>query len=452
MRILFKLGTIGGLMLLLLIPIGLTMGKISERADYRYTAKADIASIWTGEQQVLGPIIVQPYSLRRVEKWWNEKQEKYVEKEYFVDKQLLILPENLQIAGDMETELRRRGIYEVPVYTSDLDISGRFSAETVAEVKKQKNFHQFEKPYLFVHIRDIRGIDHFSKLVWDKHELEFLPGTRQTKFGTGVNVDLPAELQAPVQFSFKLRLRGMDALHVTPTGKETAMTLNSSWPHPKFVGNYLPGKREISQVGFTATWQTNQFATDIKADAQRCLEGECYPLTSNTFGVSLVQPIDIYFQSERAVKYALLFIGLAFTAFFLLEVLKSMRIHPVQYLLVGFSMAMFYLLLISFAEYLAFFTAYLISAAACVALTSFYVSFVLRKVRFGLQFAVALVAMYTVLFFIISAEDYALMTGSLLLFGVLALAMYFTRHVDWYALDALKTEFKFKKATPEPAA
>jgi inner membrane protein len=223
-----------------------------------------------------------------------------------------------------------------------------------------------------------------------------------------------------------------------PVGAATSVSLSSKWPHPGFGGRILPeaGTR-VSSDGFSAQWRTSHFATNLAQLHERCLQSrQCDAFNQHALALSFVQPVDLYQTVERSVKYGFLFIGLTFAAFFLLEVLQRRAIHPVQYALVGFALALFFLLLIALAEHLGFALAYAIAASACVALNGYYIAHALQSARRGAAFGVALAALYGLLYVILRAEDHALLMGSALVFACLALAMIATRRVDWYAIGA----------------
>jgi inner membrane protein len=218
-----------------------------------------------------------------------------------------------------------------------------------------------------------------------------------------------------------------------PVGRESRVHLTSDWPHPSFIGEFLPVKREISSAGFDASWQTSFFATNMEDVLSRCADAKsgCDALVQDHFGVSFIDPVDQYLKSERAAKYAFLFIGLTFAGFFLTEVLRRVSVHPIQYGLVGLALAMFFLLLLSLSEHMGFGLAYLVAAAACVGLISYYVRYVLGSLGQGMAFGAALASLYALLYGILSSEDYALLMGSLLVFGLLAMVMVLTRRVSW---------------------
>jgi len=298
--------------------------------------------------------------------------------------------------------------------------------------------YQFGQPFLSVGISDIRGISNDLQLRFNGMNLSFAPGSAEERFGAGVHAPLPAldsQGGQTLEFAFDLKLQGTEQLSITPVGRDSRVELTSGWPHPSFVGEYLPSSREVSTKGFKAHWQTSFFATNLEEALADCVQGDsCNALTARNFGVSFVDPVDQYLKTERAIKYALLFIGLTFAVFFLFEVLKRMAVHPVQYALVGMSLALFYLLLLSLSEHLSFALAYAIAATACVLLIGFYVSHVLHSVLRGTLFGLLLAALYGLLFALLSAEDFALLMGSILVFGVLSGVMVLTRKLDWYGV------------------
>lgn len=344
----------------------------------------------------------------------------------------------------MQTELRSRGIYQARLFHADNRISGRFDLPAQLGITEDFADYRFEPAFLAVGISDIRGIENALKLELGDQRLEFSPGSQVDWLGEGVHVTLPAQdgkKPAVLEFAFDLRLQGTEQLQVVPVGKTSQVTLASNWPHPSFVGNFLPAQREVTDQGFSANWQTTFFSTNLEQALQNCLDGQgCEDFSNRSFGVNFIDPVDQYLKSDRAIKYALLFIALTFAGFFLFEVLKSLAVHPIQYALVGVALAFFYLLLLSLSEHLGFALAYLISASACVVLIGFYVCHVLRSVAHGVGFSAGLAALYGLLYGLLSAEDYALLMGSLLLFGLLGTVMVLTRKLDWYGVGKRKVE------------
>ena len=433
-----KLGAIALLILLLLIPLLMIDGIINERQQLRDGVLEDIARSSSYSQQLTGPVMVVPY--RKVVRTWktNEKTNKRYEEIGEARGRLYFLPERFELDGQVQTELRKRGIYEARLFHADNRINGHFSLPAQLGIKEDFSDYQFDAPFLAVGISDIRGIENALKLELDGQRLNFVPGTQVGWLGEGVRVTLPlldTSKTTELSFGFDLRLQGTGSLQVLPVGKTSSVSLTANWPHPSFVGNFLPGKREINDQGFSADWQTTFFSTNLQDAMSRCVSGnDCEAFNGRSFGVSFIDPVDQYLKSDRAIKYALLFIVLTFAGFFLFEVLKSLAVHPVQYALVGVALAFFYLLLLSLSEHIGFALAYLLSASACVLLIGFYVCHVLRSVRHGLSFSAGLAALYGLLYGLLSAEDYALLMGSLLLFGLLGVFMVLTRKLDWYGI------------------
>ena len=433
-----KLGAIALLILLLLIPLLMIDGIIDDRQQLRDGVLEDIARSSSYSQQLSGPVMVVPY--RKVVRTWktNEKTNQRYEELGEERGRLYFLPERFELDGQVQTELRARGIYQARLFHADNRINGHFSLPAQLGIKEDFADYQFDAPFLAVGISDIRGIENALKLELDGQRLDFVPGTQVGWLGEGVRVTLPTldtRNATELTFGFDLRLQGTGSLQVLPVGKASRVSLAANWPHPSFIGNFLPGKREISDQGFSADWQTSFFSTNLQEAMNRCVMGnDCEAFNGRSFGVSFIDPVDQYLKSDRAIKYALLFIVLTFAGFFLFEVLKSLAVHPVQYALVGVALAFFYLLLLSLSEHIGFALAYLLSASGCVLLIGFYVCHVLHSVRHGLSFSAGLAALYGLLYGLLSAEDYALLMGSLLLFGLLGVFMVLTRKLDWYGI------------------
>lgn len=433
-----KLGAIALLILLLLIPLLMIGGVISDRQQLRDAVLDDIARSSSSSQQLIGPLLVVPY--RKTVRIWklNGKTNERYQEASEESGRLYFLPERFELNGNVSTELRARGIYEARLFHAENRISGHFMLPERLGIKQEFADYQFEQPYLAVGISDIRGIENALQLELGTQRLDFVPGSQVGWLGEGVHVTLPALDASKVTelpFAFDLRLQGTGQLQMTPVGKTSQVKLAANWPHPSFIGNYLPAQREITAEGFTAQWQTSFFSTNLQEALDNCVAfARCEEFKGRSFGVSFIEPVDQYLKSDRAIKYALLFIVLTFAGFFLFEVLKNLAVHPVQYALVGVALAFFYLLLLSLSEHLGFALAYLLSASACVSLIGFYVCHVLRSVAHGLGFSAGLAALYGLLFGLLSAEDYALLMGSLLLFGLLGVFMVLTRRLDWYGV------------------
>lgn len=439
-NLLIKLGAIAVLIILLMVPIIMIDGMIEERQSLRDGVLEDIARSSSHSQKITGPLLVVPYR-KAVREWKTHAKtgERYLE-EREVSGRVYFLPERLAVAGDIGTELRARGIYQARLFHSNSRLSGHFEVPANFGVTEDLDDYRFGDPFVSVGISDIRGIKNNLVLELGERRLSFQPGSADSLLGAGVHAPLLAAATDMHQvqrldFAFDLLLQGTGELSIAPLGRETLVDLRADWPHPSFIGEYLPSEREITAKGFSARWQTSFFATNMEEALNDCASaGDCNAFLGRQFGVSFVDPVDQYLKSDRALKYALLFIALTFAGFFLFEVLKRLSVHPVQYGLVGLSLAMFYLLLLSLAEHMAFVQAYALAASSCVLLIGFYVSHVLHSWLRGAGFTAALAALYAMLYALLSAEDYALLMGSLLVFGLLAVVMVLTRKLDWYSL------------------
>jgi inner membrane protein len=435
-KLLGKAAVILGLTVALMIPLMMIQGTVSERRGLRDGVVADIARSATGQQKLLGPVLVVPYR-ERIERMKQDADTgKTTVDITYQDRVATFLPERLEITGSIATEGRYRGIHKALLYNAALAFSGSFAVPAHFGLADRQQRIQWGQAYLAVGLSDIRGIKARPTLEWQAGRLAFAPGTRDGILATGLHAPLgtlPAAA-ASYEFKFELPLQGMERLDFVPLGRDTLIELRSAWPHPSFVGRFLPETRTVTDAGFAALWRTSYFSTNVEQLLDQCGGRECVALAETSLGVALIQPVDIYLQAERAVKYGVLFIGLTFAAFFLFELFKRLAIHPIQYGLVGIALAIFYLLLLSLSEHLSFGLSYLIAAAACVGLLGFYAAYVLRSARRAAGSAALLATLYGVLYVLLRLEDFALLMGSLLLFTLLAAVMVLTRKVDWYQI------------------
>ncbi|MDN3638611.1 cell envelope integrity protein CreD [Simiduia curdlanivorans] len=435
--LLYKCLSLAALILLLLVPISMIDGVIEDRQQTHQQVLHEIAQSSTFSQKVSGPILVLPYR-KKVLQWKVEAQTNArVQEEVWQAGVHYLLPEKFDLNANLTTEVRSRGIYEALLYHADATLSGHFQVPSNFGVQGDDETTRFSDPYIALAIEDIRGIENALTIEVNGKAITMAPSANVSKLGEGVHAmleRLDISKKTRMDFSLALRLQGTESLSITPVGKETRVQLVSDWPHPSFMGNQLPASRSVGAEGFSATWNTSYFSSNIVESFDRCMAGECNAFGSKAFGVSLIDPVDRYVKSDRAIKYALLFIALTFGSFVLFEVLKRLVVHPVQYALVGLSLAFFYLLLVSLSEHISFGLSYTISAAACILLIGFYLSYVLASVYRALGFTAGLTALYGFLYALLCAEDYALLMGAILLFSVLGLFMFLTRHIDWYSV------------------
>lgn len=406
----------------LLIPLALIHGLIRERARYRAEARADIARSWTGAQNVVGPLLIFP--LRSSGS--DEKKQ---------DRQLLVLPETLEVRASLRTETRRRGLYAVPVYHTRLSISGEFDLSAVAPAGETSSTDlDLRLAFLALALSDNRGIVEQPTLVWAGDGRELVAGSMLEASGEGVHAPVgPLDLAGQTRYAFRLELelRGMETLRFGPAGKDTRVTMEAGWAHPSFIGRFLPVDHEIGQDRFSAEWRVSGLSSG-RQQAWFADRRQTAAFLENTFGVSLIDPVDIYQQATRSVKYGNLFVILTFTAFFLVETGRRLKLHPMQYLMVGLALVIFFLLLLALSEHMAFRVAYLVAAIACIGLIAIYTAASLRSAATSAGVTATLGGLYGMLYAILMSEDNALLMGSLLLFVALAAVMLVTRRIDWY--------------------
>ena len=444
--LLWKIALIGIVALLLQIPVEMIRGLVTERKQARDGVIAEIARGSSDAQRIVGPVLYVPWTRRSSEATTTTDEgghSRTVTKEKIERGQVALLPATLFIEGNIDLLQKHRGIYTAQVYTLNATLRGSFVLPPDLGVFEGPGTLVWGRALLVLGIQDTRGIRDTVKLEWNGAQISLSPGgVDAAGTPTGIHADLgilPAnKTSATREFRIALSLLGTERLDIVPVGATTTVALSSAWPHPSFTGRILPdaGTR-VSSEGFTAKWRTSHFATNLSQLHQRCVQTrQCDAFSQHSLTVSFVQPVDLYQTVERSVKYGFLFIGLTFAAFFLFEVLKRLAIHPVQYALVGLALAIFFLLLISLSEHFGFAAAYAIAAASCVALIGYYVAHVLRSMRRGALFGVALSALYGLLYVLLRVEDHALLMGSLLVFACVASAMVATRRVDWYAIGA----------------
>ncbi|MFT7561360.1 MAG: inner membrane protein [Flavobacteriales bacterium] len=436
-----KIGILIVVSLMLLIPLMLIEGKVSERKSYLHEVKRAVETSWTGEQTLNAPLLVYPYEQTTDRNVTNQAgyiqgTQPVVEKKY-----AYISLDDLTVTTHIVSSLRSKGIYSVPVYTAAIELKGELNRSKVTVAleayRQEPGFSGFKRPYLSLAFSDPRGLDGIPKIQLNGRDYLAQAGSGFSSIPGGINVMLNDETiqeKEVLSLELSMALRGLQVFKFNPLANNVAFSIEADWPHPEFIGAFLPHHRDISAEGFNATWKVNQFNTGGSAKMERCANQDCQQMFANAFGVNLFESVDVYQQTERAIKYAMLFIIVSFVAFFVFEALKNLRIHPIQYTLVGLSIAIFYLLLIALSEHLPFVLAYSIATSACVALIGFYLRFVLRGWSQSLGFSAALAALYVMLFVILQMEDFALLTGAVLTFSMLAGLMYSTRQIDWYQL------------------
>ena len=423
----FKIGGIVLIALLLLIPTGMIKSIIYEREQTQREAIDEVSEKWGGGQTLQGPVLTIPYTR------YVKEIDKATGKETLVQitERLHVLPSKLDIQASVKPDRRHRGVYEIVVYNSALHVSGAFTKLDFKDLEAKGHSFKFNEATLNAGIDDLRGIEKQIELNWEGKKLPFNPGvSNQDIFYSGINakVSISPTDDHLYRFSFDIELKGSQQLYFTPVGKETDVVLNSDWQTPKFDGAFLPDQHKTDNAGFKAHWNI----LNLNRNYPQSWTGSSYKLRDSSFGVDLKLPVDNYQKSHRSIHYAILFIGLTFLVFFFIEIFQASGIHPIQYILVGIALVVFYTLLLSISEHIRFNYAFILSALATVALISLYVRAILRSLKMSLFIAGLLSMLYIFIFVIIQLEDLALLIGSIGVFIILGLVMYFSRKIDWY--------------------
>jgi inner membrane protein len=427
-----RLLTVGLLVILLQIPVAMIGGQVSERQLRGNEAVDEVSSKWGRRQVLSGPVLVVPYTMR-----WSVTDDAGRTTHNTQTHNAYFLPQALAVGGNVTTEQRKRGIFAVTVYGLQATLSGTFTRPDFSSLGLQPHSVAWDRAQLVVGISDTRAIQRETAVNWAGAAAAFLPGTAAfdaASSGIHAIVAFPQDAAA-VDFSLPLELHGSQGVYFTPFGQGTRVELTSDYPHPSFQGNWLPGDREVRGDGFTARW-TIPFLGRSFPQAWTDRDDMSGPIEGSQFGVDFVNPVDHYRMAERSIKYASLFILLTFAALWLFEVRAGVRVHPIQFLMLGGALCLFYLLLLALSEHMAFALAYALASVSVVGMVAAYGVVVLRGRGKALTVASAVALLYAYLYVLLVNEDYALLIGSLGLFAILGLVMYATRNVDWYQSGA----------------
>lgn len=433
--VMLKLLTITILMLLLLIPASMIESIIREREYLKDQSIAEVSSKWAESQQINGPILTIPllYEIEyEIEK--GEEKKKELVKE-LVTKYWYILPENLKVDGDIEPKRLRRGIYEIVVYKSGINISGDFQLDHHLDRTNLKGI-LYDQAFLTVGISDLKGIKNQIEFKWGDQVLGVEPGSRiSNMIYSGITIELPdlGNITDSIDFDFHLDLMGSQNMSFIPLGSTTDVQLTSNWKSPSFNGNFLPDHRALTDKGFEANWQILKLNRNLPQSWIGTSQLD--KMTEATFGVDLILDLDDYQKSMRSSKYGVMTIALTFLIFFLVEILHKRRIHPFQYILVGLALCLFYVLLVSISEHSNFNLAYGVSTFGIVTMISLYALSIFQARKLVFVLVSTLAGIYGFLFVTLQLADYALLMGSIGLTIILGATMYFTRNIDWYKLN-----------------
>ncbi len=435
----FKAVLIGVIVLLLLIPLAMLQSVVTERAGLREQAYQRVAEGWGGELTAGGPLLIVPTE-REI-----AGREPRIQR---TDVYLLPAKLDADVKVTLDAQPRYVGIYAVPVYLSTLNLQGDFDFTSLrGRVEQPGVTFLWAQARLRLPISNVRSLREIKEANFAGQQVKLGPAVPGIYSGIEAMVDLTQLHQSDhVRFDFATVIAGSRALSMLPLGSVTTVNISADWPHPSFQGAFLPVERKIDDAGFQARWQVLELNRSY-GQAWYEDEGTKEAIRQSAFGVSLFQPVDIYQRGERAVKYAVLFIALTFLTFFAWEHMSRNRLHPLQYLLVGLALSMFYLLLIALSEHIAFALAYITAAAALVLLIGLYLAGALGSTRRGVIAAGAMSLVYGLLYMLVLSEDYSLLLGSIILFAALAAVMLATRRVDWYRLrpeEPSRTEASYR--------
>lgn len=409
------------LILLMLIPTAFVSDLIDERAARQREVVAEVSSKWASAQTLSGPFLYVPF--KHVS---TDTEGKIVETlQYF-----WILPENLEVTGDIRHQVRTRSIFKVLLYQAALHNKGSFIINIPKDIDPATI--QWQEIRICYGLSDFKGIEERIVIRFNEADNELSPGLPQKDLADiGLSAPAPldrADIGKRISFSSGVRIKGSERLHFIPLSGNSSFSLRSDWPSPSFDGNILPSERNLSDSGFTASWIFNKanlpFGTVLKDVS--------FDERTLAFGLTLIQPADQYAKAQRTVKYAILIIGLTFSLFFIVEMMQKKPVHPVQYVLIGMALVIFYTLLLSISEFVPFDIAYLIAMLSTISLVALYAKGHFGNWRAAGIFAGILTLLYGFIFVLIRLEDTALLVGSIGLFIILSIAMYASRKVNWY--------------------
>jgi len=453
----FKIVMLIGLSLLLLIPLAMIRGLINERNRTAASAEADIMEAWGSQLMEAGPFIAVPGIRTEHVRTKTERDGEKIE-EIVKPFTLVITPQKLNIKADFITEIRKRGIFSVPLFSGELALSGTFDpAAALASISPNEEIFPSQAELIIV-LSSQKGIRKIEKALWNNRELFFQPGNQgltitssrgrykdgywddrritqeQSSGSGGIYASIPVFSGTKADFDITIAIQGGQLVRFMPVGQDTHVAIATDWASPSFQGSFLPGSSNITETGFDAVWDISYLSRDIPL-FWKSEDGEFRDYADSMFGVNFFRAINTYSLNTRAVKYAILFIIIPFLTLFLLEVFTKKRIHPVPYLLAGIANVIFYLLLLSFSEQMQFYLAYMLASLAVIVMMTLYSRSLLPTWNKSWYMGLVSTISYVLLYAVLNAESYALLIGSVGAFLVVALVMYITRKLEWYGPD-----------------
>ena len=440
-NILVKVVMIGVIILALMIPSLMVMELVRERANRKFEVTNEVSSKWGQMQTLAGPYISIPY-YEEIKKAGSDAEWKEGSLNYF--------PNTLDVNGVLTPSQKKRSIYKVMLYESELVLKGHFDQPDLDALQLSPENIAWEKATLHLGITDLIGIGEEVNIKIGDTTLAMstaVPLAIQFPSGLMTRISSPELIREGFDFEIHLSLKGSQGIYVTPVANQTTVELRSSWPSPKFEGQFLPDTSVISKDGFTARWSVldinRQLSQQWTQDAPQHLSmipparhmdrytAETTHGIRSVLGVELLDTVDHYTKNERTVKYAFLLITLTFVIYFFCEVLKKERVHPLQYGLIGAALVIFFILLLSLSEHIGFDVSYFISSMATVLLITWYSRNIFADKKNADLAGGLLLLQFGFIYIILQLEDFALLAGSIALFLIIALIMYLTRKVKW---------------------
>lgn len=461
----FRFIAVGLLALLMFIPLNLVSSVINDRANYSRQAVNDISVEWGGAQQISGPVLVIPvtedvtYDRRREavdamtgltlqDENGKAIYERYEETVTEKRPSVYLFAESLDIDVNTVSEIRARGIFEVPVYTADVRIAFDFNALSASDALSGDEVLRWDDARVDVYLTSNRALRGEAELTTGGQPLTLEPIARANqKPGGGITANL-GDPRASAPFVLRLKLNGAQHIAATATGRTSRLSITSDWPDPSFFGSFLPDTRQVNEAGFTANWTVPHLARPFPQISREALDHSARSVAS--MGVRFITPNDFYQKAYRSARYGILFIGLTFLTVLLLDRVGTRPAHPVQYLMIGLAQSVFVLLMASYAEQIGFGAAYLFASAATIGLLTIFGATALKLGKRTMTLAAMLMIVYAVLYLILQSADYALLAGSTLAFLALAGTMWLTRNEDWHGPDREPRKWFRRKAPSDP--
>lgn len=438
--VLIKLGLIGFLTILLLIPSSLIQDLIAERQNRQEEVIREISDKWSGSQLVQGPVLVLPYKTTIIAE--DPNTNKKLSREILTN--IYILPETLNISSKANPEMLHRGIFDAVVYNSKIKVNGKFSALELIKSNIDPAMIQWDKAKVAIGLTDLKGLKNNPVIRLGNENYEAEPDLTSLKLFSNNLIILPnlsSNKDTALSFSFDLDLRGSEKLSFLHLGKNTTVKIEGEWNNPSFTGRYLPDERLVSGKGFSATWKMPYYnrpypqqwieENTILNKADTLVKGNNNPDTQATFGVDFLLPVDQYQKTTRAAKYAILVILLSFLSLFFTELLNKRNVHFLQYVLIGAAMTIYYTLLLALSEQVGFNAAYIIASLATISLIGTFIWSLLKNSKAALLFSGILSMFYGFIFVILQLQDMALLVGSVGLFVIIAALMYLSQKISW---------------------